>query len=100
MSKNHLFETVIPHRYESKLFLASGISKKSGCKSKITDKKNNESRGIIEMLLMINAVHCMFAWDAINTRQSTLNALTEAGGDFIVCVKSNQETYMKKSSRI
>ena len=58
---------------------------------KITDKKNNESRAIIEMLPMINAVHSIFVWDAINTRQSTLNAVTEAGGDFIVCVKSNQE---------
>lgn len=46
------------------------------------------------MLPMINAVHSIFAWDAINTRQSTLNAVTEIGGDFIVCVKSNQETLL------
>ena len=59
---------------------------------KITDKKNHEAQAIIEMLPMINAVHCIFTWDAINTQHKTLKAVTEAGGDFIVCVKSNQGT--------
>ena len=58
---------------------------------KITDKKNHEAQAIIEMLTLINAVHCIFVWDAINTQHKTLNAVTEAGGDFIVCVKRNQE---------
>ena len=58
---------------------------------KITDKKNHEAQAIIEMLTLINAVHCIFVWDAINTQHKTLNAVTEASGDFIVCVKRNQE---------
>ena len=40
---------------------------------------------------MINAVNYIFTRDSIDIQHKTLNALTEAGVDFIVCVKSNQE---------
>lgn len=58
---------------------------------KITDKKNSEHKSIMEMLLMINVIHCIFTCDSINTQHKTLNAVTEVSEDFIVCVKINQE---------
>lgn len=57
---------------------------------RLVDKKNNEAPAIIEMIGELNLQNCILTWDAINTRVNTLNAVIDAGADFVVSVKSNQ----------
>ena len=61
------------------------------------DKMNNESQAIKEMIKNLNLSNSILTWDAINTRATTLKAVTEADADFLVCLKSNQGYLYKKS---
>lgn len=50
------------------------------------DKKNQEAKAIVEMLDELNLRNCILAWDAINTRVSTLEAVIKAEADFVVSI--------------
>lgn len=54
------------------------------------DKKNNEALAIMEMIKDLNLANSILTWNAINTRATTLKAVTEVNADFLVCLKSNQ----------
>lgn len=42
------------------------------------------------MIATLNLRNCIFTWDAINTRATTLEAVVKALADFLVCLKANQ----------
>lgn len=64
----------------------------------VVDKKNQESRAIIEMLKYVNVKNTILAWDAINTHISTMSAVIEAGGDFLCSLKRNQKLTLEEVS--
>lgn len=64
------------------------------------DKKNQEAKAIVEMLDELNLRNCILAWDAINTRVSTLEAVIKAEADFVVSLKSNQGTLFEEVSDV
>lgn len=63
---------------------------------KVSSKYNQESKAICDLIPLVNAHNCIFTWDAINTRHSTINAVINAGGDFLVALKANQETLLEE----
>ncbi|NOT80394.1 MAG: ISAs1 family transposase [Bacteriovoracaceae bacterium] len=58
-----------------------------------TDKKSNEITAIPELLDSLDIKDTIVSVDALNCQTEIADKIVSKGGDYLFCVKSNQENY-------
>ena len=61
--------------------------------SEIIEDKTNEIPTIETLISGMNLTGIIATWDALNTQTKNVKAVINAGGDYIIPIKANQETF-------
>jgi predicted transposase YbfD/YdcC len=81
-------------KYENPLHIVSAQLAETGVTIGQTtvDGKSNEIPAVQKLLEFLDISGCMVVADALNCQKETVKRVMEGGGDYLLCVKDNQQT--------
>jgi len=84
-------------KYEKPLHIVSAhvANLKITIGQQTVDEKSNEIPAVRELIGLLNIEGCMVVADALHCQKETAKAVTDAGADYLLSVKDNQETLKK-----
>lgn len=85
-------------RYENPLHIVSAQVAELGitCSQKAVAGKSNEIPAVRELLEQLELGGCLVVADALNCQKDTARAILTGKGDYLLCVKDNQENLKKE----
>jgi predicted transposase YbfD/YdcC len=84
-------------RYDKPLHIVSAHVAELGITigQKAVDEKSNEIPAVRDLIELLNIEGCMVVADALHCQKETAKAVIDAGADYLLSVKDNQETLKK-----